>query len=120
MTRQATSCARSPRSAQQKKYCVVAIMIDPVSIHAPNQSVQRLPKRPSKEPLDICTAIIATRRTVEVVLFYATIMRLGAWVMTPELLDVGAGVMRQRPAALSHVVVYSSFISMISCLISHV
>jgi len=46
--------------------------------------------RPSETPLDVKTAIQATRRTVESVLFYAT-TQLAAWVTTPELLDVGAG-----------------------------
>ena len=49
------------------------------------------PTRPSETPLDVKTAIQATRRTVESVLFYAT-TQLAAWVTTPEeLLDVGAG-----------------------------
>jgi len=48
------------------------------------------PARPSEAPLDVKTAIQATRRTVESVLFYAT-TQLAAWVTTPELLDVGAG-----------------------------
>lgn len=48
------------------------------------------PARPSETPLDVKTAIQATRRTVESVLFYAT-TQLAAWVTTPELLDVGAG-----------------------------
>jgi len=46
--------------------------------------------RPSERPLDVGAAMLATRRTVEAVLFYAT-TQLGAWVMTPELLDSGAG-----------------------------
>jgi len=48
------------------------------------------PTRPSETPLDVKTAIQATRRTVESVLFYAT-TQLAAWVTTPGLLDVGAG-----------------------------
>jgi nuclear pore complex protein Nup188 len=48
------------------------------------------PTRISERPLDVGTAMLATRRTVEAVLFYAT-TQLGAWVMTPELLDSGAG-----------------------------
>jgi nuclear pore complex protein Nup188 len=48
------------------------------------------PTRPSERPLDVRTAILATRRTVEAVLFYAT-TQLAAWVTTPELLDAGAG-----------------------------
>lgn len=48
------------------------------------------PTRPSETPLDVKTAIQATRRTVESVLFYAT-TQLAAWVTTPELLDVGVG-----------------------------
>src|SRR6266478_271394 len=48
------------------------------------------PTRPSERPLDVSAALLATRRTIEAVLFYAT-TQLGAWVMTPELLDSGAG-----------------------------
>ena len=48
------------------------------------------PTRPSERPLDVGTAIQATRRTVETVLFYAT-TQLAAWVTTPELLDAGVG-----------------------------
>jgi nuclear pore complex protein Nup188 len=48
------------------------------------------PTRPSEKPLDVRTAIAATSRTVEAVLFYAT-TQLAAWVTTPELLDGGAG-----------------------------
>ncbi|KAI9507509.1 hypothetical protein F5148DRAFT_1299700 [Russula earlei] len=47
------------------------------------------PTRPSERPLDVGAAIVATRRTVEAVLFYAT-TQLGAWVTTPEPLDTGA------------------------------
>lgn len=46
------------------------------------------PTRPSEQPLDVRAAILATRRTIETVLFYAT-TQLGAWVTTPELLDTG-------------------------------
>jgi nuclear pore complex protein Nup188 len=49
------------------------------------------PTRPSERPLDVGVAMLATRRTVEAVLFYAT-TQLGAWVTTPELPDSGAGV----------------------------
>ena len=48
------------------------------------------PTRPSERPLDVGAAILATRRTVEAVLFYAT-TQLGAWVTAPELPDSGAG-----------------------------
>jgi nuclear pore complex protein Nup188 len=48
------------------------------------------PTRPSEQPLDVRAAILATRRTIEAVIFYAT-TQLGVWVMTPELLDTGAG-----------------------------
>ena len=48
------------------------------------------PTRPSERPLDVRAAILATRRTTEAVLFYAT-TQLGAWVTNPDLLDVGAG-----------------------------
>ncbi|KAI0306857.1 hypothetical protein B0F90DRAFT_1807609 [Multifurca ochricompacta] len=48
------------------------------------------PTRPSERPLDVRAAILATRGTIEAVLFYAT-TQLGAWVTTPELLDAGAG-----------------------------
>jgi nuclear pore complex protein Nup188 len=54
------------------------------------------PTRPSEGPLDVRTAVIATRRTIEAVLFYAT-TQLGAWVMTPELLDAGAGADLDTP-----------------------
>ena len=46
--------------------------------------------RPSERPLDVRAAILATRRTTEAVLFYAT-TQLGAWVTNPDLLDAGAG-----------------------------
>ena len=49
-----------------------------------------VPTRPSERPLNVRVAIVATRRTIEAVLFYAT-TQLGAWVMSPELLDTGAG-----------------------------
>jgi nuclear pore complex protein Nup188 len=49
-----------------------------------------VPTRVSEQPLDVRSAILATRRTIEAVLFYAT-TQLGSWVMTPELLDAGAG-----------------------------
>ncbi|KAH9002466.1 hypothetical protein EDB86DRAFT_3125995 [Lactarius hatsudake] len=49
------------------------------------------PTRPSERPLDVRAAILATRRTTEAVLFYAT-TQLGAWVTNPDLmLDAGAG-----------------------------
>ncbi|KAH9972952.1 hypothetical protein BGW80DRAFT_1437328 [Lactifluus volemus] len=48
-----------------------------------------VPTRASEQPLNVRVAIVATRRTVEAVLFYAT-TQLGAWVMSPELLDAGA------------------------------
>jgi nuclear pore complex protein Nup188 len=48
------------------------------------------PTRPSERPLDVGVAMLATRQTVEAVLFYAT-TQLGAWVMTPEQVDSGAG-----------------------------
>ncbi|KAF8270909.1 hypothetical protein EI94DRAFT_1721425 [Lactarius quietus] len=48
------------------------------------------PMRPSERPLDVRAAILATRRTTEAVLFYAT-TQLGAWVTNPDLLDAGAG-----------------------------
>ncbi|KAH9062300.1 hypothetical protein EDB87DRAFT_336049 [Lactarius vividus] len=49
------------------------------------------PTRPSERPLDVRAAVLATRRTTEAVLFYAT-TQLGAWVTNPDLmLDAGAG-----------------------------
>ena len=48
------------------------------------------PTRLSERPLDVRAAILATRRTTEAVLFYAT-TQLGAWVTNPDLLDAGAG-----------------------------
>ena len=52
------------------------------------------PTRPSERPLDVGAAILATRRTVEAVLFYAT-TQLGAWVTTPELQDSAAGALAE-------------------------
>ena len=48
------------------------------------------PTRLSERPLDVRAAILATRRTTEAVLFYAT-TQLGAWVTNPDLLDAGVG-----------------------------
>jgi nuclear pore complex protein Nup188 len=49
-----------------------------------------VPTRLSERPLDVRAAILATRRTTEAVLFYAT-TQLGAWVTNPDLLDAGVG-----------------------------
>jgi hypothetical protein len=37
-------------------------------------------------------AIVTTRQTIKAILFY-TMMQLGAWVMSLELLDMGAPVL---------------------------